>query len=253
MSGSAPSSTPNKRKPWGFWATLGCSFIIFGVFLLTQTFVFLVALAAKITLDQTTDSTVLFGNLSSNGFVLAIATLVSSPICISLIALLIKIRKSLSIPDYLALRQPTKRHLVEWGLVAIICNVALDLLKSFIDLPVFPQFMIDVYETAYFFPLFYVAAVIFAPLFEELLFRGFIYQGIRHSSLKIPGAIIIPALLWALIHQQYDWMDKFSIFVFGLVLGVARFRTGSAYVTIAMHATNNLLALFQIAWHLHFQ
>jgi uncharacterized protein len=246
------SFTSAKPKPWGIWPTLGFSLIIFGVFLLTQTLVFLMVLTTKLAQEPSTNMENLQGSLASNGFVVTIATLVSAPICITLIVIFAKLRKPIKLKDYLGLKQPTPRQLLEWCSVATMCNVGIDLLKSFVDLAIIPSFVVKIYETAVFLPLFYLSVVVLAPLFEELFFRGFFYQGLRHSFLGIAGAIILPSVLWALIHQQYSWVDMAGVFVFGLVLGLARQRTGSIYVPIAMHALNNLLAILQVAWTVHF-
>ncbi|HEY9623173.1 MAG TPA: type II CAAX endopeptidase family protein [Crinalium sp.] len=240
-----------KPKPWGVWATLGFSLVIFGVFLLIQTLVLLAFLAARVAQEPSIDPQVLQGSLAFNGLVLAIATLASAPVCIALIALFAKLRKQLSLHDYLGLHRPTRRQVLEWCSVAVMCNVGIDLLKSFVDLPIIPPVIVKSYETAFILPLFYLAVVVMAPVFEELFFRGFLYQGFRHSFLKVTGAIAIPSLLWALIHQQYDWIDVAGIFIFGIVLGLARHRTGSVYVAVSMHALNNFLALMQVAWTVH--
>lgn len=248
---SEHSLAVGKPKPWGIWATLGFSAIVFGVFLLIQTLVFLVVLATRIAQKPSVTVESLQGTLAVNGFVLAIATLVSAPICIALIVVFANLRKRLPLRAYLGLKRPTRRQLLEWCSVAVMCNVGIDLLKSFVDLAIIPSFTVKIYETAFVLPLFYLAIVVLAPAFEELFFRGFLYQGLRHSFLNVAGAIAIPSILWALIHQQYNWVDMAGVFVFGLVLGLARQRTGSVYVPMAMHALNNLLALLQVAWIVH--
>jgi uncharacterized protein len=241
-----------RPKPWGLWATLGFSVVVLGVFLLTQTLVFIAILSFKVAQESTFSSAMLAGSLQTNGLVLAIATIVSAPICVAVIAGIIKLRQRWRVQDYLALKRPHKRQLLEWCLIAVICIVALDLVKSFVDVPVIPPFVIEAYETAYFLPLFYFAVIIVAPIFEEIFFRGFLFLGLRYSPLKASGAIVLPAVLWSLIHLQYEWLDITIVFLLGLLLGYARYRTNSLYVPIAMHALNNLLALLQVAWIVHF-
>ncbi|MBD2464801.1 CPBP family intramembrane metalloprotease [Oscillatoria sp. FACHB-1407] len=252
MQDSSPLSASTKPKPWGLWATLGFSLVVLGVFLVTQTLVFLAFLSFKISQEPALSPDMVAGGLQNNGFVLAIATLISAPICIAVIVGIIKLRKRPTIYEYLGLKRPSKRQLAEWCLIAILCIVALDLLKSFVDVPVIPPFVMEAYETAYFLPLFYFAIIVMAPLFEEVFFRGFLFQGLRHSSLKVGGAIVLPSAFWAMIHVQYDWLDIGIIFILGLLLGYARYRTTSLYVPLAMHALNNLLALLQVAWIVHF-
>ena len=81
--------------------------------------------------------------------------------------------------------------------------------------------------------------MIVAPLFEEIFFRGFLFRGIANSWLGAPGAIVITAAVWALIHLQYSWTDIGMIFLLGLFLGYARYRTGSTTLTVLLHALWN--------------
>ncbi len=85
--------------------------------------------------------------------------------------------------------------------------------------------------------------ILAVPVIEELLFRGFLYKGLRHSRLGATGAITLTAAVWALSHTQYDGWGMTVIFGLGLYLGTIREWTGSSYVTTIVHAINNLLAL----------
>jgi uncharacterized protein len=239
--------SPVPAKPWGIWATLGLSSIVLVVFLLAQTLVAVGVLTWQFLQQPEISVEALTQNVAENGFVLAIATLVSNPICIALVVWFIRLRKRLSVNEYLGLKKPNSERLMKWSLITIIFIVAADLLKSLVDRPVIPSFMTDIYETAYFLPLLWLAIVVLAPIFEEVFFRGFLFKGLQASALGSTGAIVLPALLWALIHLQYPWYDMAGIFVFGLMLGYAQYRTGSLYVPIAMHALNNLLAVIQVA------
>jgi len=91
-----------------------------------------------------------------------------------------------------------------------------------------------------------VASVIVAPVFEEFLFRGFLFAGLRRSHLGVIGTIVFTALIWALAHQQYDWFGMFKIGVMGIVLGVAYYKTDSLWCPIIVHAMWNGLAMFAI-------
>jgi len=53
-------------------------------------------------------------------------------------------------------------------------------------------------------PLFGIAAVVFAPLFEEGFFRGFLFVGFKQSRLGSFGTILITSAAWAALHIQYD-------------------------------------------------
>ena len=92
-----------------------------------------------------------------------------------------------------------------------------------------------------------MGSIVAAPVFEETFFRGFLLPGFRHSAVGTPGAIVITSLSWTALHVQYDAYSLVTLFVLGIVLGLARVLTGSVYTTIGMHAVNNLIATLETA------
>ena len=82
---------------------------------------------------------------------------------------------------------------------------------------------------------------------EELVFRGFLFEGLRHSRLGNAGAIILASAVWASIHLQYEWFYVGQILVLGLLLGAARLFTRSLVPSILMHALVNGIATLQVA------
>jgi membrane protease YdiL (CAAX protease family) len=89
--------------------------------------------------------------------------------------------------------------------------------------------MINIDATARFRPLLWFAIIVMAPLFEESLFRGFLIAGMQRSRI---GAILITAALWSLIHLQYEAFYLVYIFIGGILLGIARVKTGSLLLCI---------------------
>lgn len=87
--------------------------------------------------------------------------------------------------------------------------------------------------------LVFLAIVILAPLAEELLFRGFIFQGFRKKMPFWPTAILV-SLLFALVHWQVN--VGLDVFALSLVLCWLRERTGSLWPGIILHSTKNLVA-----------
>ena len=87
-----------------------------------------------------------------------------------------------------------------------------------------------------------------APITEEFLFRGFVFRGWSATFLGAHGAIVLSALLFALIHQQYDWFYIAGIMMVGLLFGYLRYLSGSTWLTVITHAFYNLLALLQGLW-----
>ena len=60
--------------------------------------------------------------------------------------------------------------------------------------------------------------------------------------------LIISAAWWASIHIQYDWYGRATIFVFGLVLGYVRLKTGSIVATMCLHSLMNLIATLETVY-----
>jgi membrane protease YdiL (CAAX protease family) len=88
-----------------------------------------------------------------------------------------------------------------------------------------------------------LAVCLFGPAAEELVFRGFLY-GLLKDRIGIRLTIAITALGWAVLHFDYSWWVIGIIVVDGVLLGLARWRTGSVYLPIAMHALYNLYAIW---------
>jgi uncharacterized protein len=248
----SPSSDEMKAKPWGFWATLGFSAIIFALFFALQ---FLMTIAilflAKIKHPEL-NLEVYAKSLSSNGFFLAITVIVSGLICAPLTLLFAKLRKNISVKNYIGFRRPLKREWVRWLLILAAFLFLSDAVSLLLRQPIVPPFMVDAYKTAFFLPALLFAIIVVAPIFEEVFFRGFLFQGIRYSRLGPIGAIGITSFLWAVIHQQYDIYGIATVFVLGLLLGIVRVKTDSIYLLMVMHSLASLVATVETALYVHF-
>ena len=87
-----------------------------------------------------------------------------------------------------------------------------------------------------------------APLCEELLFRGFLFRGLRTRWSWWPAALVT-SVLWALVHASpYRLLN---IFVDGLILAAIYERRKSLLTTIAAHATLNTAILVVLLSRLH--
>ena len=95
--------------------------------------------------------------------------------------------------------------------------------------------------------VFLVAALIGAPLFEELVFRGAIQRGLTKLTGKYV-AIVAQGLLFGFYHVvgAFDLVSVFyvgSLSVIGVVFGVAADRTGRLGPTMLAHFLSNALAM----------
>jgi membrane protease YdiL (CAAX protease family) len=93
---------------------------------------------------------------------------------------------------------------------------------------------------------YFLAVAIVAPISEELLFRGYAFSG-WVEKITPWGAILAPAVLFTVCHLQYGWAGLLYVFVMGVTLGIVRWRTGSIYPCIALHAAYNLYHCIEVA------
>ena len=91
----------------------------------------------------------------------------------------------------------------------------------------------------------FVGMALLAPAGEELLFRGLLYGRLKATRLREPGAIVVLALFFAVIHLQYGWREWIFIFLDALLFGLVRWRTGSVLVPMVMHMIGNSIAWAQ--------
>ena len=108
-----------------------------------------------------------------------------------------------------------------------------------------PEFISELFSTSNNPPLFWFAFILMIPLFHEFLFRGFLFAGWSRSKLGVTGTILLTSILWALIHLSYGFYHIATLFVFGIFLGLARHRTQSLIVPIAIHCLMNLITTIQ--------
>ena len=91
--------------------------------------------------------------------------------------------------------------------------------------------------------VFAVMAVTIAPLFEELLFRGFI-QPLLSRSLGVTAGVVLTAALFGALHApEYSWAWQYALAVTiaGAVFGWIRARTQSIIPSTIMHGGYNLV------------
>lgn len=83
-----------------------------------------------------------------------------------------------------------------------------------------------------------LSAVLVAPLFEELLFRGLLLQVVWQYLRVAWVAIVVSALVFGLVHMAQP-QDVPPLVTLGLALGYLRVRTGSLWPGIVLHAAFN--------------
>lgn len=93
-----------------------------------------------------------------------------------------------------------------------------------------------------------VLVVVTGPLLEELFFRGAMFSALLRRW-GIGVAAIVPSLLWGLLHLGYEPWFVASIAGSGVVLAIIRWKSGSLYLPLCLHAAGNLyLTVDPYAW-----
>ena len=89
--------------------------------------------------------------------------------------------------------------------------------------------------------LFVALASLFAPVTEELLFRGWLYTSLR-VRLGPWTVTLVTSILFALAHWESTHLYALAVFPVGVALGFVRERTGSIKATMTFHAVYNGIA-----------
>jgi uncharacterized protein len=231
-----------EKKVWGGWATAGIGLVILIVFFLAQlfiTFIFLVVNPDLIA--NPADLT----KIASNGLLLSIATITSAIAGTALILVFIKARKNFSVSKYLGLRPISIKIIFFLSGLTIVILILSELVGTYLGQgnDNSTNFIVDAYRTSVSPVLLWIAIILFAPTFEECFFRGFLFVGFARSAMGPTGAIIFTALLWSVLHIQYNWFGMMIIFILGIVLGIVRLKTKTLWGSITVHAFWNLLTM----------
>lgn len=222
-------------RPWGAVATASLALLIFAAFVAVQFATDFLFLHGR----DTARTDVASDDLGS---VLTLATLCAVPVGVALTVLAAALRGGLRPAAYLGLRVPPLKGLWRWALYLGFFIGGFHLIEYALGRPFVTEFQVRVFSSADSVVLLLLAIVIAAPVFEELLFRGFIFHGMAHTRLGPLGAVVLCSALWSAMHVQYAPVEMVMIFGGGLLLGYARWQTGSTYVPIALHALWNLIA-----------
>lgn len=91
--------------------------------------------------------------------------------------------------------------------------------------------------------LFILAAVIIAPLVEEIFFRGFLFAGLKNRFPWIT-AMLISSGLFALLHLSP--LAAPPIFLLGLIFAYLYQRSGSIWPAVIIHSLVNSLAVIWV-------
>jgi membrane protease YdiL (CAAX protease family) len=231
-------------KPWGRWATLGLGLIVMLVGQIVGLIVFTWWSGASLAR---------LSDFADNGVAAALVICIATPLQILMLVLMAR-QTGASAADYLGLTLPRRSDVVVGIIAVVIFILVVNGISWLLGHNIVSQFQLDIYRTAStagYLPWLWLTVAVVAPIGEETLFRGFLFRGWHRAPHDAWPAIIVTALLWSLIHVQYELYYIAQVFAYGLILGWFRWVSGSTVLAMLLHGLINgegMLETF-IAFH----
>ena len=224
-----PGSRSASFTPYGPWATVGlAAAILYGSAMFSWMLMLSVGVSPRAAA----------GGESTLAYVV-----ISDLIGIAAVAKLIDMRAPRQVPAYLALVPFDRGQAWRWfGIAAAffaVDSLAETVLRDALEITA-PKTWLDDLQPGL---LYVTALVITGPIFEEVLSRGFVMEGLMRTRLGQSGALVLSTLGWTLLHSQYDVLSLLLVFATGLIFGAARLATGSLLLSIALHMAWNAASL----------
>jgi membrane protease YdiL (CAAX protease family) len=97
---------------------------------------------------------------------------------------------------------------------------------------------------------FFIVGAVFAPLVEEIFFRGFLFQGFRERY-GWQAAMLLSSAIFAAAHL--DLVALIPTFILGNVLAYVYHRSNSVWPGIFLHFLVNAFGLFSAYFATHYQ
>ncbi|SFL28112.1 hypothetical protein SAMN02910297_00452 [Methanobrevibacter olleyae] len=91
-----------------------------------------------------------------------------------------------------------------------------------------------------------ISSIIFAPILEELLFRGVLFNRLK-IRIGVIAAMIISSAIFAIGHE---FGGISSAFLFGMCMCIVYLKTDNILMTISIHFINNLVAVILESFNL---
>ena len=240
------------RVPWGWWDLLLLVVIGFAGFLVSSLLVLTAFLAVGITMNQIKNSIV------DQGLFSVIATCLIS---IALLAyLLAQMRLRFNLPAWHALGWRSLRTgqvphraaylglILSGFLLSLVVAASSSLFTTKTKMPI-EQFLQDRRSAL----LLLILSVTLAPLFEETIFRGYIYPVVARSF-GVPIGILFTGTIFGLLHSAQlgnSWPQVGLLIFVGIVFTYARARSGTVLASYLLHVSYNsfLFLSFLVASH----
>lgn len=180
---------------------------------------------------------------SANGTVNALTMLMTFGFIVVMVALLARLQGN-PLRHVLALCAFKVKHFLLTVGLLLLLNGVISALSTWLNREPM-AFMDELVSTAHPFWLLGVAIIVVVPIYEEMMFRGFMWTGLAQSAVGMWGASLITSVIFAWIHFQYGWFEVLSIITLAMLFSYARAISGSLWLPIALHMINNGLAMLE--------
>lgn len=243
--GEVAEGNEEEKLPWGPWWSLLWGGVVLCIWVVAQTLFFGVFAAAESIKGEGHGLQDTAARLTKDGDLMG--PLAFAAAVVGCIAVIMVVRaKGVTLATGMALCAP------KWW-VWLVLPFAMLALMAILNLAVMPfqgenaledkAGIVGMIRETDFLILLLLGVAVGAPFFEEFLFRGLLHEGLKQSFLGVWGSAIVTALVFSLIHRQYQDLSAFLfLFLLGVAFVAARELTGSLWVPIAMHAIQNALA-----------
>jgi uncharacterized protein len=239
-----------QKKPWGFWSTIlfGIGFLAFFCIIIYCSFM-LSYFYQKTSNPNMDYFQFLDIYMKSYGFYFVLGDYAHSILGLLFILILIKLKGRILIKEYLNFKKAQFKSYFKWLNLVFWIKILAILIVVAAKHELVDQDTLKTLSTCSFHPAYYFAFFILSPIYEEILYRGFLYKGLRDSKAGKWGAIMITSFLFTLNHLGMS----ITIFLIGVFLGLAREKTNTIKVPICMHILFNFITAVLIYHHLHFK
>ena len=152
----------------------------------------------------------------------------------------------------------TNKNWFFWGIAGYLCAVPMVFIISFVNQMFWegkggsnPLLLLTLQsQDRIAIAILFITASVMAPIFEEIIFRGFLLSSLTRY-VPVSGAIVISALVFAIAHLSLA--ELIPLATLGTILGVVYTRSRSLLASILVHSlwnTGTLMTLFVLGSNL---
>jgi len=180
--------------------------------------------------------------MNHNGLLMIVAMIPTDMLCLMLLIFYVKRTREQPLAEYFHLRAAPWKSVGFWlGLTSLY------LVVTYVTDPSWAGTEgTYTYETVRNMTLFWILVAVLAPMYEEMLYRGFLITELSKTDLRQFWVVLIPATVWTIGHGEFELIRFFFIFGIGFLLGYARLRTGSLSLSIGLHSFVNIVMTIQV-------